>query len=891
MKKQLLYFIFLLFLFSNVVGQTTINVTETGCAINTLTTNPDQVPGSFDWRSQYFTIYLNSNNSGPGNATTIVNPFFDQSLNPSTFNLANAVVKDFAPADGWELLYRSFGTALDGVRTPFFVLYNKYNGTIRVFANIVNSGEHPYTAAAIKLSYEKTVFEGRRQTAILNQLGSTTFSMSEMQKNAVHYSPTSYLNSGINNNYYWVYADFFALFDPCTCGVESDWYLDIGLICNIDINMTINGLIQSTIVDSNPSGTPVDQNVTQLGSFIGKVQNYLAFGSGIVDGVNGTLASANQGFTTGQALITNSNTFANNLQPIIGSKASANLARSLGRILFEVPRVNMLLNLAKTAITTIKKLSNDYNNLNNEPQSIEAMSNTSVTQYKTELDVDGQLIVNAKYVNTPLRVPGAKTPVNTGAIVAYSPLYDNVLGVFNLYEQPKFVLKKFSSNVPISPLMNQICTPSSLRTFGLIRQLSIKNMPKLVINPASGMTLVSVEYQVLFENDEINPTNSVQYNQALKGPMIPGLLKYHETVTLDGCYNGFANIIYQPGITNRESFLASIGYDLMTLANDGTWDMASFATPYLNQDCFSKYSVFSFSNIVHPQLKVKAIFRPTVTDPNSTVKEVVFVHTFNGIIEEDPASLTYNVTGGLDQFMSSPNFQPVEIDLSIDESTLLFGYPSEIFYSDETISRDVYALGDITIGNNVTVGAGNFTIKTTGNIYFDKSLNTIPANSSVNFIAGKEIFVSPEAIVSPEVVLSIDPSIIKPCETVTDIVPTGGEIAAFCNGPVYNERSAAAKSILVTDVSGAEEESTNELSTIDFTMYPNPATNDVSLLFDNSIEGISVVLHDVAGKLVPIELTLNGREYLFNVSNCKQGIYFVTVSSYGGSQTKQLIVQ
>jgi hypothetical protein len=92
------------------------------------------VPGSFDWRTQNFTVYLTSVDGTPGVATTIVNPYFDQSLNPTTFPLANAVVKDFAPADGWELLYRSFGTALNGVRTPFFVLYNKYNGTVRAFA-------------------------------------------------------------------------------------------------------------------------------------------------------------------------------------------------------------------------------------------------------------------------------------------------------------------------------------------------------------------------------------------------------------------------------------------------------------------------------------------------------------------------------------------------------------------------------------------------------------------------------------------------------------------------------------------------------------------------------------------------------------------------------------
>lgn len=276
MKKIFLIYLFLTSLYSALIGQTYVSVPNSGCPINTISTNPDLVPGSFDWRTQNFTVYLSLQDGTPGVATTIVNPYFDQSLNPTTFNLADAVKKDFAPEDGWELLYRSFGTASQGVKTPFFVLYNKYNGTVRVFANIVNSGESAYTAAAIRFSYTRpsVSFEERRQTAILNQLGSTTFSMEQFQRDAVHFVPTDYLNNGVNNNYYWVYADFFALFDPCTCGLQSDWYLEVGLINNIDINLTINGLIQHTMVDANPNGNP---NETELGGFFWKSTTVLGF--------------------------------------------------------------------------------------------------------------------------------------------------------------------------------------------------------------------------------------------------------------------------------------------------------------------------------------------------------------------------------------------------------------------------------------------------------------------------------------------------------------------------------------------------------------------------------------------------------------------------------------
>ncbi|RKO70868.1 hypothetical protein D7322_14420 [Sphingobacterium puteale] len=40
---------------------------------------------------------------------------------------------DIQPADGWELVYDNLGTAAKGVDFPFFALYNKYRGILRLF--------------------------------------------------------------------------------------------------------------------------------------------------------------------------------------------------------------------------------------------------------------------------------------------------------------------------------------------------------------------------------------------------------------------------------------------------------------------------------------------------------------------------------------------------------------------------------------------------------------------------------------------------------------------------------------------------------------------------------------------------------------------------------------
>ncbi|HEX3585706.1 MAG TPA: hypothetical protein VH024_06900, partial [Candidatus Angelobacter sp.] len=48
-------------------------------------------------------------------------------------NLNDPSGPDVLPADGWVLLFRSFGNPACGTNMPYFVLYNRYHGLLRVF--------------------------------------------------------------------------------------------------------------------------------------------------------------------------------------------------------------------------------------------------------------------------------------------------------------------------------------------------------------------------------------------------------------------------------------------------------------------------------------------------------------------------------------------------------------------------------------------------------------------------------------------------------------------------------------------------------------------------------------------------------------------------------------
>ena len=85
---------------------------------------------SWDWTVPVAqTVYLN----GPSGVTArAVNlPYYDVTGFATNLNIPSG--PDVFPSDGWKLLYRSFGNPTCGVNIPYFILYNRFNGILRLF--------------------------------------------------------------------------------------------------------------------------------------------------------------------------------------------------------------------------------------------------------------------------------------------------------------------------------------------------------------------------------------------------------------------------------------------------------------------------------------------------------------------------------------------------------------------------------------------------------------------------------------------------------------------------------------------------------------------------------------------------------------------------------------
>jgi hypothetical protein len=100
----------------------------------------------WDWQQEKFDVYLED-----FGYREITSPFYTVPgiIQPNTayISLVNGPV-DYAPVNGWELLYRSFGDLNADpnrppttVHTASFSLYNRYTGMVRVFFYIINDND------------------------------------------------------------------------------------------------------------------------------------------------------------------------------------------------------------------------------------------------------------------------------------------------------------------------------------------------------------------------------------------------------------------------------------------------------------------------------------------------------------------------------------------------------------------------------------------------------------------------------------------------------------------------------------------------------------------------------------------------------------------------------
>ncbi|MEI7977596.1 MAG: hypothetical protein WCI53_02020 [Bacteroidota bacterium] len=243
--------------------------------LNTFNWYPDQ---NNNIEIPYTTGFNIAGISLTGNNINSKNPFYDGlDIGLSDFakalyydnmgNSINSTDRDFRWQDGWELLWMNLGKTPDGEpinapksggplmsidqaapnNIPYFVLYNRYRGTVRLFANV-------WFNNTVGSRFQKVIptimFENDK---IVNGLFRHTNSYDLALDNLTEITDKSAPSSQPTDQNLWLMSDYQMAFDPCICNRnQAKLKFNFKNITSMDIKMISRSItIQQNITDNS----------------------------------------------------------------------------------------------------------------------------------------------------------------------------------------------------------------------------------------------------------------------------------------------------------------------------------------------------------------------------------------------------------------------------------------------------------------------------------------------------------------------------------------------------------------------------------------------------------------------------------------------------------------
>jgi hypothetical protein len=238
----------------------------------------------WDWESNDCEMWRA--NIGTGVLVNMKSPFIDAPT--SALDLIYQS-DDYKRSKGWELLRRDFGCSHD-VAYPYFVLYNKYTGLVRVF--IYKPVERPeYSSVLIQVEPTKASWPATTSLGDALVTAPDKFTSTGASDN---FGKTLVSVSEITGSGQWTLAEFIAGFDP---NIQNGVYAGTGLkitlfgITNSNVVAKIRGRsvtgTESAIYNySYVPKTPAPDNIPagQTVDFLTTGEKFTKYGKAISDG-------------------------------------------------------------------------------------------------------------------------------------------------------------------------------------------------------------------------------------------------------------------------------------------------------------------------------------------------------------------------------------------------------------------------------------------------------------------------------------------------------------------------------------------------------------------------------------------------------------------------------
>jgi hypothetical protein len=324
-------------------------------------------------------------------------------------------------------------------------------------------------------------------------------------------------------------------------------------------------------------------------------------------------------------------------------------------------------------------------------------------------------------------------------------------------------------------------------------------------------------------------------------------------------------------------------------------DNLEFLTPYYDKNSF--LNVISSIAIKNEYQK----FFPTINTPILDIAEIGYEFEFD-IELKLIVDIEFNTLGE----DNKPNSvtQILTYKIRPEDITDLI---ADIFPNLESSSSDITQYPEnLTFLDQVFDGSSINGCKLVGNHYTCQAWNDITINGNlttangytVDIFAGNIIEELPESTVSPEIVLDI-----KPILDYSHPMPQADQtyVSNFCKGlnpnaPSYKGNQPSLK-ILAQIAAQDSIKSLMQNQTItekpfDFTLYPNPTSNQTRIAMQNNDpQNTRVSVTDITGKEISVKITnISENTVSLDVQALDHGVYFVTVKTNYQQKTKQLVV-
>lgn len=912
------------------------------CVVNTTTTDWNKFNGGsgpsnndFNWATPglVYPLYLQDNLDNP--SRNIELPYFCTmpggsgscgNKNTLAYELLGniAALQDIKPEDGWELVLKNFGTQNTtpndntgrGVSNPFFVLYNKHTGRLKTFLAVV--GVRSGSSALIRVEFE----QGSKHTALFSHAEPIIKAVKKFDNTLEFNTINEIAQQNFVDDYYWLVSEIQTAYDPCACHhqvgntLPSVIVVTPIIIQSSKIEATVEGTLEQVLVDASGNVSAETSGKTsfkELGNAALKGYNswnaYKTKAHTFFDKSNKTYKdklvkdwwkeyksehpapTTIDDATKRQAEFTKFKSTDENFKKLMGISDIDKYDKTVSTL----KGVASLLPYVGAAIGVIDLLSKggEVKTSSTPPSPPMVFSNS--------LTLSGTITSEQKLPDFAFHNPGTISSSSpTGNHL--EPIYNNVLGVFNILREPsfehfyiesnaivKFYDKTFSGNDPIE-LSNIPRVNITRPDLWPIKQYRIREDVKYAINPASNLAIEVIDAAYVLEydgTDDLFLDKPGRYDSIKAIPFYNGIYQGPSIITMD----------------ERIELLDKSGFHLERVSADyptGATSTIRFSTGYVPLTCINKLNFILFGGGGLPKVYLKLLIKMKRTD-NADAEGVTQV-------------ITYDVSN---KFSTSPRRRlPIKYTTFLWEHIWPTGAPPRHPYylfnkfanfnvSNLPLKNPYYKFSDITYLPSM----GN--IKATGKVIIPSGI-TIPSNTTISsfgeiivgqnvtfgnnvkLISAEKIDLPPNNTLNPTVELIINPllrleSFNCTSSEVASLKASQVDVDAICNSNKYVQNSGQNKNDPYQYQQQKEEASITECN-----IYPNPAVSNVyvNLKLEKEMEYV-LLITDIQGKTL-LQVRKKGRQGKNNtsidVSSLAPGVYFIQVKGNHYKKTDKLII-